>query len=114
MMKMNRWITMTFSVEGFHCYPNAPDECSYLRARHRHIFVITCRLPVAHNNREIEFNTQTNLVESFLRAEYGWPCEFGALSCEDICQKILDQYKIIDQVEVKEDGYAGAQITRES
>ena len=40
-------------IEGFHCWPDAPDTLRYLKDRHRHIFVIECNFKVSHDAREI-------------------------------------------------------------
>jgi len=37
-MSLYTEIFVTFSFEGEHCYPDAPDEVSYLRNVHRHLF----------------------------------------------------------------------------
>lgn len=102
------------AIEGFHAYKDAPEFCSYLRDRHRHIFVIRCKFCVSHNDRQIEINRQQRLIETALTANYGNPCEFGNLSCEDIAQWILGKFESenITAAEVLEDGYGGASLTR--
>lgn len=100
------------AIEGFHCYPDAPKFCDYLRARHRHIFVIRCEFEVSHNEREIEFNEQQHIIESMLIKKFGYPCEFLDFSCEHIAELILNKYKKCVKVEVKEDDYGGASLSR--
>lgn len=100
-------------IEGFHQYKDAPHFCEYLRARHRHIFHIRCWWDVSFNDREIEINHQQNYLEDTLHSLYGnGACEFGYMSCEDICEQILKTFPLIDKVEVLEDGYGGASFTR--
>jgi hypothetical protein len=90
---------------------NAPEFCEYLRNRHRHIFVIRCKFHVCENNREIEINEQQNKIDKYLKTKYGYPCEFWDMSCEDICEDVMNNFTA-DMVEVLEDDYGGAAFTR--
>lgn len=99
-------------VIGFHAYPDAPMSCSYLSARHRHIFVICCKFKVSHNNREIEINTMQEQITSALQDEFGIPCEFGSFSCEDIAQWLLNRFPEMSKSKVLEDGFGGSVIQR--
>lgn len=99
-------------VLGFHAYPDAPMPCSYLSARHRHMFVIRCKFKVSHNNREIEINTMQEQLAGALQDEFGTPCEFGSYSCEDIAQWLLNLFSEMLEVEVLEDDFGGAAIQR--
>ena len=55
-MKNNtNYIWITTSFEGFHAYPDAPDEVSFLRNKHRHMFHFRVYIEVFHDDREIEF-----------------------------------------------------------
>lgn len=98
-------------IQGFHHYPNAPKFCEYLKERHRHLFHITCKFLVSHNNREIEINEMQNKIEKYLKAKFGNICEFGKRSCEDIAQELLNEFEC-SEVTVLEDNYGGAKITR--
>lgn len=66
---MNREILVHNSVEGFHNWSEAPEEYSYLRARHRHIFIIKTWFKVSHNNREIEINKMAREIQAALGEE---------------------------------------------
>ena len=99
-------------VEGFHNYPDAPKFCTYLSARHRHLFHIRCWLEVQDNNRQIEINQAQHDIERALKDRFGKPCEFGAMSCEDICEYLAKSFIELIKVEVTEDGYGGASFTR--
>lgn len=109
---MKREVLTYNQIEGFHNYPNAPQFCEYLSSRHRHQFVIECAFAVSHNNRQIEINEQQLRIERLLYHTYGHPCEFGAMSCEDIAEFLLKHFIDANSVTVKEDGYGGASITR--
>lgn len=107
---MKRYILTHNEIEGFHCYPNAPQICDFLSHRHRHIFVIECLFEVSHNEREIEIITQQNKIENYLKSKYGNPCEFCDMSCESIAEELMQKYKT-HSVTVKEDNYGGATLT---
>lgn len=78
-----KMIWTTFEKEGFHAFPGAPDDVSYLRARHRHLFKFKVAMEVAHDDREIEFH----LFRRELLALY----EDGALELENhSCEMLAD------------------------
>lgn len=79
-------IVVRFVAEGWHCWPAAPEHRSYLASRHRHLFHVEVRLPVVHEEREVEFH---DLLDA-AKVDFG-SGEFGAASCEtlarDLCKK---------------------------
>ena len=99
-------------VVGFHSYPDAPASCAYLSKRHRHIFIISCEFKVSHNNREIEINTMQEQLSAKLQEEFGAPCEFGSLSCEDVATWLLNRFPEMSEAKVLEDGFGGSIIQR--
>lgn len=109
---MKKYVITHNLVEGFHYYPGAPDFCRYLENNHRHIFEIRCKIEVQHNNREIEINQMQRDIQTKLNKEFGNPCDFKSMSCEDIAEYLLCEYDSIKSVQVLEDGYGGAEITR--
>ncbi len=109
---MKRQVITHNELEGFHRYPDAPKFCEYLSHRHRHVFNIRCYFNVSHNEREIEINTAQQDIAKYLSDKFGMPCEFGDMSCEAICENLLNQYPALDRVEVTEDGYGGSALTR--
>ena len=51
-------VVVTFSIEGFHCWPDAKDifpEVAFLSERHRHMFGFRCYARVTHTDRDEEF-----------------------------------------------------------
>lgn len=108
---MKRYVITHNAIEGFHMYPEAPDFCKYLGNTHRHIFVVICEFEVQHNNRQTEINQRQLEIASYFSEKYGMPCQFGALSCEDIAEDIITNLGATS-VKVLEDGYGGAYITR--
>lgn len=109
---MKREICTYNEVQGFHYYPNSPVSVGYLSHVHRHIFVIKARAEVSHNEREIEIITEQDKIESKLEEKYGRPCVFGSMSCESIAEWLLNELPELSYVEVLEDGYGGAALTR--
>lgn len=109
---MTREICTYNKLQGFHFYPDAPDDVRYLSNVHRHIFVVKARAQVSHNEREIEIITEQNVIEDKLVKKYGRPCMFGSMSCESIAEWLLNELPELSYVEVLEDGYGGAALTR--
>ena len=114
MKKIRTFVICALQVEGFHCWPNAPDdpEVAFLRDRHRHVFHIRMEFKVRHNDRQIEIIQMQRRVKRHLERIYGSPCEFGGRSCEDIATHLLKHYDAAS-VEVLEDGYGGARVVRQ-
>lgn len=94
--------------EGFHRWPDAPDEVAFLRDIHRHIFHVTAYAPVTHENRDIEFILFKRKLEAFIKATHrerlaeteGWSCETWA--------RVIGEHFGCELVEVSEDGENGA------
>jgi hypothetical protein len=117
-------VIIRFQFEGTHNWPGAPEKGEqYLAHPHRHMFHVEVRLPVAHDNRDIEF------IEAGRLLRYALPeildvgdktyyrtrtlLELGAKSCEMIASKILGYaltfYNLrTGTCEVMEDGENGA------
>lgn len=103
-------IWVTFAKVGFHCYPSAPEDVSYLRQQHRHLFKFKVTIQVFNNEREIEYH-------QFLNKIVGWYDEgilqFDNQSCEtiasDLLLTVMAQYPgRYVEVEVSEDGECGS------
>lgn len=99
-------------VIGFHCWESAPPHFKYLSDRHRHEFDIWVLKRVDHNDRDVEINQLRYVIEEWLHKEYGDPCEFGGMSCEDIAETTAKRFNLSRCV-VLEDGLAGAIYTEE-
>lgn len=109
---MKREVITYNEIQGFHNYPCAPSDVKYLSYPHRHVFVIKTKSLVTHNEREIEIITQQDKIEQCLINKFGYPCMFGAMSCESIAEWILKENNELTYVEVLEDGYGGAALTK--
>lgn len=107
---MKTFVIINFDIVGFHRYPDAPEQVSFLRNNHRHIFQIAVSYKVKGLDREKEIFIQQKQVEDYLYESYGNPCQFKAMSCEMIAKDILE-FSLEDgavQVIVLEDGKGGA------
>jgi hypothetical protein len=103
----------TFEVEGFHYWPDAPDELMYLRDVHRHMFHVSVNVAVKHNNREIEIitlrRTAIKAFENLGRARDGY--FYGSASCEMLAEGLgnllISNGIPVTVVTVSEDGENG-------
>lgn len=106
---MTNYIWITTQFEGFHKYPDAPDEVKFLQNTHRHLFKIKVYIEVRHNDREIEFFMFKRFIEKYFKTT-----QLVNKSCEmisdELCEYIRDEYpnrKI--KIEVSEDGENGCE-----
>lgn len=103
--------------EGYHYWKNAPEEVSFLRYVHRHMFHIKIAISVIENDRELEFFLFKKDVVAIIN--YIWKIKklenstIGApLSCEHIGTEIKsklyelypDRYILIEISEDNENG----------
>ncbi|WP_158884037.1 hypothetical protein [Amycolatopsis anabasis] len=113
-MSTTVWTRVT--APGFHRWPNATGPRSYLADRHRHLFHLTVHVPVAHDDRDVEFHDLQDLIRTW------WgpgTRECGPASCEDLARELWtflqnDCHLTPSRVEVSEDGESGAIVTEVS
>lgn len=98
--------------EGFHSWPDAPEEVEFLRNRHRHEFHVRAEKIVSHDNREVEFILLKQEIDATIE-EGQEICAAEHWSCEQWAKHLLDTLKL-DKVEVFEDGENGAVVTRKA
>lgn len=109
-------IVVTLQVEGLHCWPAARKEfpeVGYLSDPHRHIFHITAKKRVRHNDRDIEIIMFKKDMLSHIKRQW-WDkeyCthEFGPLSCEMLAKYLLETFSL-DYCQVLEDNENGAEV----
>ena len=101
-------VFVTSIFEAFHRWKDAPDDVSFLRDYHRHLFHIKVGIEVAHLNRNIEFFQFKRKLDLFLSENY--ESQSMEKSCEMIADEILTHFDT-SFVEVSEDGENGAIIT---
>ncbi len=106
------WVTTHFI--GFHQWPEAPQEVSYLQNLHRHRFNVKVCCHVTHDDRDIEFHLLKKAVEASVNDA---SIQLGLnphMSCENLGQKIgmfLNTRGYIPCcVSVDEDGECGADV----
>lgn len=109
---MQSKIIVTLDVAGFHHYPYAPEEVSFLGFNHRHLFKIKGFFNVSHDNREIEFFMAKADIKEYINEMFGEPAQFEARSCEMIAADLLEHFKHDGAVafEVWEDNENGARV----
>jgi hypothetical protein len=108
---MSTHLIVKCQFEGWHSWPEAPNDCAYLRNIHRHMFHVELTTKAVSNlNREIEFIGLKHKVQEWCVARFGG-LGYGKfssnLSCEHMAQLILREFDA-SQVEVFEDGENGA------
>lgn len=101
------FIYVTTQREGVHCYPNAPNEVSFLRHPHRHLFYIKVWIEVFHDDREIEFFIFKSFIQRIVR-----DMSIDQHSCEQIAtsiyKEIVKTYKNRQiKIDVSEDNENG-------
>lgn len=96
---------------GFHRWKDAPDEVAFLRALHRHIFVIECRFSVSDTDREIEIFMMEREISAYLHEKYGSEMSLDNTSCESLAYELMFRFNAIS-VEVREDGKGGACVRK--
>lgn len=115
-------VWVRFQQEGWHCWPDAPDNVSYLRDSHRHMFWYEVRVGVGRTeyDRGIEFHT----LLKFCREQAQGPnlgansCEMLALAmaeivqawCNDVDTQHFPCWRTVT-VTVSEDNECGATVT---
>ena len=104
-MKTN--VVVKLQVEGLHNWPDAKNvfpEVAFLSDLHRHMFYITCKKRVNHDDRD---------VEDYLHQLY-WENEsrcmvFDSMSCEMIARTLYEHFDL-EYCSVFEDNENGAEI----
>lgn len=109
-----RTITVQTQFEDVHCWPDAPEEVSFLRNPHRHMFMVTVEMEVYSDDRELEFIMLKREIDTFIREEITkLPI---SKSCEQMAELIGQYLKTVYgfdrglNVSVYEDGENGATI----
>lgn len=96
--------------EGFHRWPEAPEEVGFLRSLHRHEFHVEVTVDVDHDDRDVEFillKRQTDQAIERLKHTN----DTKSWSCERWAQRLLHKLNA-SRVVVSEDGENGAVVTR--
>lgn len=112
---MQKRIVVSLQVEGLHCWPECPiEEVKFLRDCHRHIFFVTAKKVVQHNDRDIEIIQLKRAMEYAIKRRFlndHGICDFGRLSCEDLAEWFMKEFNLT-YCKVLEDNENGAEIIR--
>lgn len=110
----------TTEAIGFHRWPSAPDEVSYLRNEHRHKFGVRVELSVVEDDREVEFHILRRQLDGVIWMgdviDSTAESNFGTQSCEAIAHDLLSWLRStypgrsLYRVTVDEDGENGATV----
>jgi hypothetical protein len=106
---IDRSITVTTTFPALHCWPDAPEDVSFLRTPHRHLFHVTVSKKVSHGDRDIEFILYKGAIEAFLQKNW-YDKNLGTASCEEMAEVLLALFKA-DTVIVSEDDENGAIVS---
>ena len=107
---MKTFILIKTTFEAIHCWPTCPfTEVLYLQSPHRHIFHVTVKWEVLHNDRDKEFIMMKHEVENHITQRYHRK-DIGSLSCEQIAQSLLLTFNAV-YVSVFEDDENGAEVS---
>ena len=119
-----KYIWVTFTKEGIHCYPAAATDptlatgdeydVSYLASPHRHQFHFKVSLSVTHNDRDVEFIQ----FKRWLMNQYdSGSLELSHRSCEMMADELLARIISVPKydnrvvtIDVSEDGENGAHL----
>lgn len=101
-----RFIGITHEFEGWHQWEDAPQNVSFLRNRHRHIFKIKIEIEVFSEKRDLEFFNFKWFVQSIVKEKLN---RHMLGSCEqqsdELAKHIQEKYPNRDLIiYVKEDG----------
>lgn len=104
------FVVIKTQFSGRHNYPGAPKEVEYLELIHRHMFYVTMKWKVTHDNRDKEFIMMKNKVNHFLRDN--WENRYlGNRSCEMLAKRLANLFDA-DFVSVFEDNENGAEFLK--
>jgi hypothetical protein len=113
---VSRTITVEWSVDGYHRWPEASGERVYLADRHRHRFAFTVTIVVEHADREVEFHDLLDVCRGMgLFADSGAGVDFGRRSCEQLAEEVARAVLTMFPVgwclvTCSEDGYVTASV----
>ena len=111
-------VIVKLQVDGTHRWPAAAEvfpEVSFLSDTHRHMFHVTAKKAVNHDDRDVEFIMFKRDIENYLRDMYYDSVlrthRFGPMSCEMIARELFEYFGC-EYVSVYEDDENGAEVYR--
>lgn len=112
---MTKQIGVVLTVQGFHHYPDAPDQVDFLKHKHRHLFKIECVFEVDDLNRELEFFIMRDKIKNhiaLLYPKYLGGYDFGAMSCEMIAAELFNAFGL-EECTVTEDNESWGRVKKD-
>jgi hypothetical protein len=110
-------VVVRTQLEALHCWPDIPKghPSQFLQHPHRHIFYIELQFKINHNNRDVEFFEMKHQIDNYLQRNFKTDMisgvkDFGAMSCEMLCEDLLQQFNHLNafQASVFEDNECGS------
>lgn len=113
---MKTGIIINLQVEGLHCWPDADKlipEVGFLSNMHRHIFFVTMKKYVNHDDRDVEIIMFKRSVLDYITKEYWSPSanchNFENKSCEMLAKELAQRFECY-YASVLEDNENGAEV----
>jgi 6-pyruvoyl-tetrahydropterin synthase len=116
------------TITATHWWPGATGKRAYLGDEHMHDFRIRVTVGVEHDERQVEFHDLRDALQACVdlliskqtssqrlpEGNFRRVWTFGPMSCESIARHILEDLPYtVRSVEVFEDEYCGATVTRQ-
>jgi hypothetical protein len=90
-----KYIKVKTQFEAQHQWKKAPEQVKFLRSLHRHIFYVSAKIEVEHNDRALEFFMVKKKIDQII---FEILLKKGknkiVQSCEDSAEVILDYLEI--------------------
>lgn len=90
---MRTELVISFTIDGYHSWPTAPDEFSEFRNIHRHLFKIVCNKMMPESDvpdrRQTELWALRSDTIAHINYLFGNPANFKNMSCEGIADYII-------------------------
>lgn len=110
-------IIVNLQVDGIHYWEGVTEhselkEVDFLQYPHRHMFHITAKMSVSHDDRDVEIIMLKRKIIKYLYRYWNDTknCyHFGGMSCEMIARELLDNFGLC-YCSVLEDNENGAEI----
>jgi len=108
---ITRSIYVTFRVEEYHRWPEAPDEVAFMRDLHRHVFHVRADIEVFHDDRDIEFILEKRRLQKLFDEGQNSDYRSCEMLGEEIVVDILGEHgSRLITVQVSEYGENGAVV----
>jgi hypothetical protein len=101
-------IIINTQFSAIHCWPSCPiPSVSFLKTPHRHVFHVTMKKEVFHDDRDVEFINFKDQVDVWIKDVWDKQ-DIGSLSCEMMAKYLADRFDCF-YVRVMEDNENGSE-----